>query len=277
MHGESVALRLLGVARGGMSLCELRFGAEVERFLRAMTRRSDGLFLVTGPTGSGKTTTLHAMARLILADGRRIVTIEDPVEYELSGALQLQVNRALKLDFDVLLTRALRHDPDVLLVGEVRDAETAALAVRAALTGHLVLASMHTGTATTAVLRLANLGCAQGELSAALCGVLSQRLLRCATAGRVPVAGVLADPADLSGVWDGAAPSAGATGTAGAAGARAPSRGGPAAGGPATARIIGRGWRMRALGEDVRRVVRAGLVTEAEARRALPPGRWGEP
>lgn len=255
MHGESVALRLLGVARGGMRMEELGFGPDTEGFLRRITARRDGLFLVTGPTGSGKTTTLHAMARLIVAGRRRIVTIEDPVEYELPGALQLQTNRALKLDFDVLLTKALRHDPDVLLVGEVRDAETATLAVRAALTGHLVLASMHTATVHTSVLRLMNLGCPESELAAALCGVLSQRLLRRAAGrgagppngvlreaprpGRLPVAGVMADPAD----------------------------GLLATGGDSTTTLVGRRWCTREIELDARRLVAAGLVDWEEVRR----------
>ena len=202
LTGESSALRLLPVSRSAADLSELGFSEAIAAGLRRVAGRREGLFLVSGPTGSGKTTTLHAIARRTGATGRRVVTIEDPVEYRLAAGVQLQINRALQLDFDALLAKALRHDPDVLLVGEIRDSETAGLAMRAALTGHLVLASMHTGSVFTAVLRLVNLGCPQEEVSAALCGVLSQRLLRRVGAdgspagGRVPISAALLDPPD---------------------------------------------------------------------------------
>lgn len=202
LTGESSSLRLLPVSRSAADLSELGFSEAIAAALRRVAGRREGLFLVSGPTGSGKTTTLHAVARLSGTTGRRVVTIEDPVEYRLTEGVQLQINRALQLDFDALLAKALRHDPDVLLIGEIRDSETAGLAMRAALTGHLVLASMHTGSAFTAVLRLINLGCPREEVSAALCGVLSQRLVRrvgadgAPTGGRVPISAALLDPPD---------------------------------------------------------------------------------
>ena len=215
LHGESVSLRFLRTFKGGISLDSLGFPGRIITLLNGVAHRTDGLFLVTGPTGSGKTTTLHAVARLLCRRDRRVVTIEDPIEYELPEAVQLQTNARLHLTFDLLLTKALRHDPDVLLLGEIRDPETAALAVRSALTGHLVLATMHTGTVFTGILRLRNLGATADEVASALCGVLSQRLVRRAGAsprgvtpvgvagqasadGRIPICEALIDPADQS-------------------------------------------------------------------------------
>lgn len=176
--GESVVARLLDRDGEPPALAELGFSPrELERLYAAIRSRS-GLVLVTGPTGSGKTTTLAALLREA-RDGRvKIVSIEDPVEYRLEGVTQIQTDDALGLSFESILRRVFRQDPDVIMVGEIRDAETARLAARAALTGHLVLATAHAGSALEAVPRLINLGVEPFLVAAVLRLVLAQRLLR---------------------------------------------------------------------------------------------------
>ena len=187
LHGESVVLRLLdgGHAEQPSSLESLGFSADVLAQWRALLQRASGLLLVSGPTGSGKTTTLYAALRERSTPGVKVVTVEDPVEYRLDGIVQLPVNARAGFGFPNALRAILRHDPDVILVGEMRDAETADIAVQAALTGHLVLSTVHTTDATAALARLQEMGVPPYLLSATLQGVLAQRLVRrvCAQCG----------------------------------------------------------------------------------------------
>jgi type II secretory ATPase GspE/PulE/Tfp pilus assembly ATPase PilB-like protein len=193
IHGESIVLRLLPGEGGAADLGALGFGSGDDARLRGLLERPHGLFLVTGPTGSGKTTTLHAMLRGLPLETLKVITLEDPVEYQIAGITQVQVNEAIGLGFDACLRRVLRQDPDVVMVGEIRDQATAELAVRASLTGHLVVSSLHTNSALDAVARLANLGVEPYLLGAVLRGMLGQRLVRrlcpaCRTAGELPEA-----------------------------------------------------------------------------------------
>jgi len=180
LHGESVVLRLLDSTQSGATetLESLGFSdALLTRWLQ-LVHRPDGLLLATGPTGSGKSTTLHAALRERSTADVKVVTVEDPVEYRVEGAVQLPVNPRSGFGFATALRAMLRHDPDVILVGEMRDVETAELAVRAALTGHLVLSTLHTTDAAGAVQRLRDMGIAPYLLAGTLRGVLAQRLLR---------------------------------------------------------------------------------------------------
>jgi len=182
LHGESLVLRLLdgGGSSGAetRSLSALGMAPAVLEQLTRMLARSSGLVLVTGPTGSGKTTTLYAALAERSTPGVKVVTVEDPVEYRLDGVVQLPVNVKAGFGFANALRAILRHDPDVILVGEMRDAETAEIAVQAALTGHLVLSTLHTTDATGALPRLVEMGVAPYLLAATLHGVLAQRLVR---------------------------------------------------------------------------------------------------
>jgi general secretion pathway protein E len=176
--GERVVLRLLDKDNAGIDLAALGMPAAIERAFQAALAQPNGLLLVTGPTGSGKTTTLYAGLKQ-LNDGRRnILTVEDPVEYAVDGIGQTQVNPRVGLDFAAGLRAILRQDPDVVMVGEIRDAETAAIAVQAALTGHLVLSSLHTNDAASAVTRLRDFGVEPFLLAATLRSVVAQRLVR---------------------------------------------------------------------------------------------------
>ncbi len=175
--GECAVLRLLDASRVGRNLGELGM-PEACRAELAKVCRGHGLVVACGPTGSGKTTTLHAILRSLDAGARKTLTIEDPVEYELPGAVQVQARPELGLDFATALRSFLRHDPDVILVGEIRDALAARIAMRAALTGHLVLASLHCHEAAQAPLRLVELGMEPWLVGASLEMALSQRLLR---------------------------------------------------------------------------------------------------
>ena len=188
-EGESVVLRLFDHSAEGFTLEELGFADEQLAGVREMLRIPHGLVLVTGPTGSGKTTTLTAIVREIESDERKIITIEDPVEYRVPCIDQIQTNEAIGLTFASLLRRVLRQDPDVIMVGEIRDAETAGLAIRAALTGHLVLASLHTNNAVSSIARLVNMGIEPYLVGGVLRGVIAQRLVRrvCRECGRVGV------------------------------------------------------------------------------------------
>ncbi|MGH7087714.1 MAG: GspE/PulE family protein, partial [Stellaceae bacterium] len=147
LHGESVVLRLLDRERAPLDLAELGFGGDLRQGLEALLSLPSGMVLVTGPTGSGKTSTLYAALQLLNARERKILTIEDPVEYELSGVNQIPVRPAIGLSFATLLRALLRQDPDILLVGEIRDLETARIAAQASLTGHLLLSTVHTNDA----------------------------------------------------------------------------------------------------------------------------------
>jgi general secretion pathway protein E len=182
-HGENAVIRVLDraglVADGSpLSLRSLGFDDELAARLRALARAPHGLLLVTGPTGSGKTTTLYAALAENLGRTDKVVTIEDPVEYALPGVVQIPVNEKKGLSFAVGLRAILRHDPDRILVGEIRDAETAAIAVQAALTGHLVYSTVHANQALDVIARFLHLGLDPYHLVASLNVVLAQRLLR---------------------------------------------------------------------------------------------------
>ena len=177
-HGEKVVLRVLDTRAGAVTLDTLGLPAgALTRLTRVLDAR-EGMVLVTGSTGSGKTTTLYGALRSILKRGLNVVTVEDPVEYRLPGIVQVQVSARTGLTFAAALRSILRQDPDVILVGEIRDAETAGIAVQAALTGHLVLSTLHTIDAAGAVARLDDLGVDRYKTAAALRGVVAQRLLR---------------------------------------------------------------------------------------------------
>jgi type IV pilus assembly protein PilB len=178
--GESVVLRVLdGERAAGIGLDTLGMAPAVLAELRATIRRPSGIVVVTGPTGSGKTTTLYAALREINEAGAKLLTVEDPVEYELEGVMQVAVNPAAGLTFAAALRSFLRQDPDVVMVGEIRDLETAHVAIQAALTGHLVLTTLHTNDAAGAVTRLTDLGVEPYLVAASLEAVLAQRLVRC--------------------------------------------------------------------------------------------------
>lgn len=176
--GESIVLRILGRTSTLVALDDLGFEPDQLRTLRRLFTVPHGLLLVTGPTGCGKTTTLNAMIREIASDSLKIVTIEDPVEFVIDGVNQIQTNEQIKLGFDTILRRVLRQDPNVIMVGEIRDGATAELAVRAALTGHLVLSTLHTNDAASVIPRLANMGVERYLIASVLRGAVAQRLVR---------------------------------------------------------------------------------------------------
>jgi general secretion pathway protein E/type IV pilus assembly protein PilB len=176
--GESIVLRLLNRSDVPFTLDSLGFSEKYKKYLDGILQTSSGLILVTGPTGSGKTTTLAAILKKLNIKSTKIISIEDPVEYRLEGITQIQVNEELALTFDALLRRIFRQDPDIIMIGEIRDMETAELAVRAALTGHLVFATLHTNNAVEAVYRLQNMGIPSYMVSAVLRVVIAQRLIR---------------------------------------------------------------------------------------------------
>jgi type II secretory ATPase GspE/PulE/Tfp pilus assembly ATPase PilB-like protein len=175
--GESIVLRILG-KRAAAALGELGFGEEQLSLLRSLLRLPHGLILVTGPTGSGKTTTLNAMLEAIASDTVKIITIEDPVEFIVPGVNQIQTNEAIGLSFGTLLRRVLRQDPNVILIGEIRDGPTAEIALRSALTGHLVLSTLHTNDAASVIPRLINMGLEPYLVASVLKGAAAQRLVR---------------------------------------------------------------------------------------------------
>ncbi len=195
--GEKIVLRILDKANLRMRLADLGFRQDTLEVFERMLRQPYGLVLVTGPTGSGKTTTLYSALDLIRSPEKNIVTVEDPVEYQLDQVNQIQVHEAIGMTFARALRSILRQDPDIIMVGEIRDEETARVAVQAALTGHLVLATLHTNDAPGAVARLLDMGIEPYLLSSALNGVIAQRLARtvcpsCA-AKYLPAPNVLAD------------------------------------------------------------------------------------
>jgi type IV pilus assembly protein PilB len=178
VYGESVVIRLLDTQVGLRSVAELGFTPQDEEAFRDLLAKSYGMVLITGPTGSGKTTTLYAALQELRKKGPNIVSTEDPVEYHIDGVEQIQVNNAAGLTFARALRHILRHDPDVVMVGEIRDAETAKIAVESALTGHLVLTSLHTNDAASAATRLIEMGVEPYLVSSTVLGVLAQRLVR---------------------------------------------------------------------------------------------------
>ena len=177
-YGESVVMRLLNQASGALSLEKLGMPADMLVRFREIIRRSSGMVLVTGPTGSGKTTTLYGALAEINTVDQKIITVEDPVEYRLPGINQVQVNEKIDLTFARVLRAALRQDPDVVLVGEMRDAETAQIGLRAAMTGHLVFSTLHTRDAAGTLFRLVDMGIPKYMVSSSVQVVLAQRLLR---------------------------------------------------------------------------------------------------
>ena len=178
LHGECAVIRLLPRDRGLLDIAKLGLRADDERKIRRFIDLPNGMLVITGPTGSGKTTTLATMLSALNTPSNKILTIEDPVEYEIAGVNQSQVKPAIGLTFATALRAFVRHDPNVIMVGEVRDAETANIAVHAALTGHLVLTTLHTETAVAAVPRLLDLGVEGFLLRSTLRGVIGQRLVR---------------------------------------------------------------------------------------------------
>lgn len=177
-HGERIVLRLLDKQAGQLELAQLRMGDYVESGFKKVLAMPHGIILVTGPTGSGKTTTLYAGLSHINDSSRNILTIEDPVEYLLPGIGQTQVNSKVDMTFARGLRAILRQDPDVVMIGEIRDVETAEIAVQASLTGHLVLSTLHTNTAIGAITRLQDMGIEPFLISSSLVAVMAQRLVR---------------------------------------------------------------------------------------------------
>ena len=177
-NGERVVLRLLDKQAGRLKLNNLGMGAEDLKRLQAIVHKPHGIFLVTGPTGSGKTTTLYASLSELETNSINVLTVEDPIEYNLPGIGQTQVNTKADMTFARGLRAILRQDPDVVMVGEIRDLETAEVAVQASLTGHLVMSTLHTNTAIGAVTRMVDMGMEPFLLASSLVGVLAQRLVR---------------------------------------------------------------------------------------------------
>jgi type IV pilus assembly protein PilB len=193
LFGEKVVMRLLDKSNLQLDMTKLGFDPEPLAWFKEAIDRPYGMVLVTGPTGSGKTTTLYSALRQIQQRAVNIVTVEDPVEYKLQGIVQVQVNEKAGLNFASALRSILRQDPDVILVGEIRDKETASIAVQASLTGHLVLSTLHTIDAASSIARLVDIGVEPYKIAAALKGVVAQRLLRrlcpvCRSESTVPVA-----------------------------------------------------------------------------------------
>ena len=178
VYGESIVMRVLDRANVRLSLDTMGFAADTLRRFNELLTRPHGIVLVTGPTGSGKTTTLYAALSKVDAQANKIITVEDPVEYQLDGINQIQVHAQIDLTFANALRSILRQDPDIIMIGEMRDTETAQIAVQSALTGHLVLSTLHTNTAAGAVTRMRDMGVESYLITSSVNGVLSQRLVR---------------------------------------------------------------------------------------------------
>jgi type IV pilus assembly protein PilB len=176
--GESVVLRILDKSVVNLDLANLSMPPDIMANIRHLVNLPNGIFIVTGPTGSGKTTTLYSALREVNTVDLKILTAEDPVEYEIDGIMQVAVNHQVGLDFAKCLRSFLRQDPDKIMVGEIRDLETAQIAVQSSLTGHVVLATLHTNDAPGAVTRLIDMGLEPFLISASLEGILGQRLVR---------------------------------------------------------------------------------------------------
>ncbi|MCR4320260.1 MAG: ATPase, T2SS/T4P/T4SS family [Candidatus Brocadiaceae bacterium] len=177
-YGESVVLRLLNKSAVSLNLETLGFRPEELKLIHQLLNKPNGIILVTGPTGSGKTTTLYGALNYLNDIGTKIITTEDPVEYDIDGLVQVQINTSIGVDFASCLRAILRQDPDIILVGEIRDEETARIAIQASLTGHLVFSTLHTNDAPTTVTRLIDIGTKPYLIAATLEAVISQRLVR---------------------------------------------------------------------------------------------------
>jgi general secretion pathway protein E len=187
IYGESTVLRILDKSSIVLDIEKLGFPEDTMKGFRNLIERPHGIILVTGPTGSGKTTTLYCALEKINSPEKKIITVEDPVEYQLRGINQIQVKPAIGLTFANALRSIVRQDPDVILIGEIRDAETAEIAIHSALTGHLVLSTLHTNDAPSAITRLIDMGMEDYLLSSTIIGILAQRLVRVACSHcRVP-------------------------------------------------------------------------------------------
>jgi general secretion pathway protein E len=186
--GERVVMRLLNKSEEVLNLKELGLSPEDHELFNQLVTQPNGIILVTGPTGSGKTTTLYSVLASIIKPDINIITIEDPVEYQLKGISQIQVNPKIDLTFARGLRAIVRQDPDVILIGEIRDKETATIAVQSALTGHLVFSTLHTNDSAGAITRLVDIGVEPFLISSSVVAVIAQRLVRvlCATTARRP-------------------------------------------------------------------------------------------
>ena len=176
--GETIVIRMLRRGRSLMTLSQLGFQSDMGERLHGLIRRPQGMLLTVGPTGAGKTTTLYALINEIRQEPLNIVTIEDPIEYEIDGISQVQVNEKAGMTFSKALRSILRQDPDVILVGEIRDADTAETAFHAAMSGHLVMSTLHAADSVSALLRLSELGVHRTVIASSLIGVIAQRLVR---------------------------------------------------------------------------------------------------
>ncbi|WP_215191875.1 ATPase, T2SS/T4P/T4SS family [Exiguobacterium sp. s7] len=178
MYGEKIVIRVLDSSEGLTDLTKLGFGDQNEAVYRDMLKRPNGIILITGPTGSGKSSTLYASLRELNEESKNIITVEDPVEYQLDGINQVQVNAKVGLTFASGLRSILRQDPNIVMVGEIRDTETAEIAIRASLTGHLVLSTLHTNSAISSITRLIDMGVEPFLVAASTSGLVAQRLVR---------------------------------------------------------------------------------------------------
>jgi len=176
--GESVVLRVLDQSAVQLDIGQLGMPEDVFEGIQEIVKRPNGIFIVTGPTGSGKTTTLYSALRVVNSPDVKILTAEDPVEYEIEGIMQVPVNHAVGLTFAKALRSFLRQDPDIIMVGEIRDLETAQISIQASLTGHLVLSTLHTNDAAGAVTRLVDMGVEPFLIGSSVEAVLAQRLVR---------------------------------------------------------------------------------------------------
>jgi general secretion pathway protein E len=178
LFGERAVLRLLDKKSAFLKLSELGFSPECYNTFERLIRKAHGIILVTGPTGSGKTTTLYAALSRINTREKNIITVEDPIEYQLPGVGQIQVAPKIGLTFGAGLRSILRHDPDVIMIGEIRDLETAEIAIQASLTGHLVFSTLHTNDSASAMTRLSDMGVEPFLITSSVVGIMAQRLVR---------------------------------------------------------------------------------------------------
>ncbi len=178
LYGECIVIRILDKSNIALDLSTFGFSDDVLENIKLLVRKSEGMILATGPTGSGKTTTLYAALKEIISPSLKIITVEDPVEYSLSGVNQIQVHNKIGLNFTSGIRSILRHDPDVILVGEIRDKETASISIQSSLTGHLVLSTLHTNDSASAFNRLLDMGMEDFLVSSCVIAVLAQRLVR---------------------------------------------------------------------------------------------------